>query len=94
MNRVVPTVYSARREISGARVCISATADRCDAFCCTRVPPPRRLRLPSLSTMPTSDAVLTQILAQLEALQVSQQTLQAKVRPSCAPAHLPNIPNG
>lgn len=30
--------------------------------------------------MSTQDAVLTQILAQLEALQVSQQTLQAKVR--------------
>ena len=29
--------------------------------------------------MSTQDAVLTQILAQLEALQVSQQTLQAKV---------------
>ena len=28
----------------------------------------------------TSDAVLGQILAQLESLQVSQQTLQAKVR--------------
>lgn len=31
--------------------------------------------------MPVSDAILTQILTQLEALQVSQQTLQAKVRP-------------
>ena len=30
--------------------------------------------------MSVSDAVLTQILTQLEALQVSQQTLQAKVR--------------
>lgn len=31
--------------------------------------------------MPVSDAILTQILTQLEALQVSQQTLAAKVRP-------------
>ena len=30
--------------------------------------------------MVVSDAILTQILAQLNALQVSQQTLQAKVR--------------
>ncbi|TDL14564.1 hypothetical protein BD410DRAFT_797108, partial [Rickenella mellea] len=29
--------------------------------------------------MPVSDAILTQILSQLEALQVSQQILQAKV---------------
>ena len=28
---------------------------------------------------PTSDAILTQILAKLDALQISQQTLQAKV---------------
>ena len=32
--------------------------------------------------MSTQDAALTQILAQLEALQVSQQTLQAKVSAS------------
>jgi hypothetical protein len=32
--------------------------------------------------MPVSDAVLTQILAQLEAMQVSQQAMQAKVRSS------------
>lgn len=30
--------------------------------------------------MPVSDAILTQILTQLQSLQVSQQTLQAKVR--------------
>lgn len=30
--------------------------------------------------MPVSDAILTQILAQLDAMQVSQQTMQAKVR--------------
>ena len=29
--------------------------------------------------MPVSDAVLTQILAQLEAMQIQQQTMQAKV---------------
>lgn len=29
--------------------------------------------------MPVSDAVLTQILAQLETMQVQQQTMQAKV---------------
>ncbi len=34
----------------------------------------------SSTAMPVSDAILTQILTQLEALQVSQQTLQAKVR--------------
>ncbi len=35
--------------------------------------------------MPVSDAVLTQILTQLEALQISQQTLQAKVSSARAP---------
>ena len=34
----------------------------------------------STTQQPVSDAVLTQILGQLEALQVSQQALQAKVR--------------
>jgi hypothetical protein len=29
--------------------------------------------------MPASDAILTQILAQLDAMQVAQQTMQAKV---------------
>lgn len=33
----------------------------------------------------TNDAVLVQILAQLNALQVSQQTLQAKVTPPTFP---------
>ena len=33
-----------------------------------------------MSAMPASDAVLTQILGQLEALQVQQQALTAKVR--------------
>lgn len=32
-------------------------------------------------SQPVSDAILTQILGQLESLQVSQQALQAKVRP-------------
>lgn len=34
----------------------------------------------STTQQPISDAYLTQILGQLEALQVSQQSLQAKVR--------------
>ena len=34
----------------------------------------------STTQQPVSDAILTQILGQLEALQVSQQALQAKVR--------------
>ena len=33
----------------------------------------------STTQQPVSDAILTQILGQLEALQVSQQALQAKV---------------
>ncbi|KAF5348599.1 hypothetical protein D9756_009697 [Leucocoprinus leucothites] len=44
--------------------------------------------------MPTSDAVLTQILAQLEAMQVSQQAMQAKLdaltgKPSSPPVESP-----
>jgi hypothetical protein len=39
----------------------------------------RFLRLQA-SKMPASDAILTQILAQLETMQVAQQTMQAKVR--------------
>ncbi|KAH0826250.1 GTP cyclohydrolase N terminal-domain-containing protein [Lanmaoa asiatica] len=41
-------------------------------------PSPHLVRFPSMSTS-TNDAVLVQILAQLNALQVSQQTLQAKL---------------
>src|ERR1700728_2479270 len=37
--------------------------------------------------MAASHAILTQILAQLDALQVSQQTLQAKVRSSLCKSH-------
>lgn len=33
----------------------------------------------TIAIMPASEAILTQILAQLEAMQLAQQTLQAKV---------------
>jgi hypothetical protein len=39
-----------------------------------------------METSQVSDAVLAQILGQLQALQVSQQALQAKVRPPIAPS--------
>ncbi|KAH9482658.1 hypothetical protein JR316_0004758 [Psilocybe cubensis] len=47
--------------------------------------------------MPVSDAILTQILAQLEAMQVSQQTMQAKLDAPSSPLEpksmkgLPNL---
>jgi len=55
-----------------------------------KAPSPLHFSLPfphhrSRNEMPVSDAILTQILTQLDAMQVSQQVMQAKVNISPSP---------